>query len=293
MKLVNFYTDSSIAMGLVEGDQVFNLTSASGDDPAFASVGAWLRSGDSSRIKIGALRKVLRSKSATPLPLAGLKHAPMMDLQSRVFCVGLNYADHAAENHLPPPESPIFFPKFAAVIIPHLAEIPLPAITKEVDYEAEFAVIIGQRADRVSETEAHAAIAGYSIMNDVSARDMQRKDKQWFRAKNCNGFGPLGPWMVTADEVPDPLTLDIALRLNGETLQKSNTSNLVFSPAALIAYLSQTLVLQPGDIISTGTPAGVGFHRQPQIFLRDGDRIEIEVSSIGILENTVTSEKPK
>jgi 2-keto-4-pentenoate hydratase/2-oxohepta-3-ene-1,7-dioic acid hydratase in catechol pathway len=293
MKLLNFYSDSGIAMGLVEGDRVFNLTSASGNNPAFASVGAWLRSGDSSLSNIRAIRDRLKTSNAASVPFASLQHASMMERDARVFCVGLNYADHAAENNLPPPESPIFFPKFAAVVIPHLAEIPLPAISNQIDYEAEFVVVIGQTADRVSEEEAHACIAGYSIMNDVSARDMQRLDKQWFRAKNCNGFGPLGPWMVTADDVPDPLTLDIALRLNGETLQKSNTSNLVFSPAALISFLSQTLVLEPGDIISTGTPAGIGSMRRPQIFLKDGDRVEIEVSSIGVLENVVVSAKPK
>jgi len=171
------------------------------------------------------------------------------------------------------------------VVIPHKAGIPIPKTSQQVDYEAEFALVIGRRADCVSEAEALACIAGYTIMNDVSARDFQFKDKQWFRGKNCNGFGPMGPWMVTADNVPDPLALDISLRLNGETLQHSNTRNLVFSPAALVSELSQSLVLEPGEVISTGTPAGIGFHRKPQVFLKPGDRMEIEVEGIGILEN--------
>jgi len=277
MKLLNFYSEAGEkALGAVEGDRVYNLTSA-----GFASVGALLRGGDAALAKARELRK----DPAQSVPLAEVKLAPLVEPDARVFCVGLNYADHAAENNLPPPSSPIFFAKLASVVIPHKAGIPIPKSSQQVDYEAEFALVIGRRADCVSEAEALACIAGYTIMNDVSARDFQFKDKQWFRGKNCNGFGPMGPWVVTADSVPDPLALDISLRLNGETLQNSNTRNLVFSPAALVSTLSQSLVLEPGDVISTGTPAGIGFHRKPQVFLKPGDRMEIEVSGIGILEN--------
>jgi len=277
MKLLNFYSEAGEkALGAVEGDRVYDLTGA-----GFASVGALLRGGDAALAKARELRKT----PAQSVPLADVKLAPLVEPDARVFCVGLNYADHAAENNLPPPSSPIFFAKLASVVIPHKAGIPIPKSSQQVDYEAEFALVIGRRADCVSETEALACIAGYTIMNDVSARDFQFKDKQWFRGKNCNGFGPMGPWMVTADSVPDPLALDISLRLNGETLQHSNTRNLVFSPAALVSTLSQSLVLEPGDVISTGTPAGIGFHRKPQVFLKPGDRMEIEVSGIGILEN--------
>ena len=277
MKLLNYYSEAGEkALGAVESDRVYNLTSA-----GFASLGALLRGGDAAVEKARELRK----DPAQSVPLADVKHAPLVEPDARVFCVGLNYADHAAENNLPPPSSPIFFSKLAAVVIPHKAGIPIPKTSQQVDYEAEFALVIGRRADCVSEAEALACIAGYTIMNDVSARDFQFKDKQWFRGKNCNGFGPMGPWMVTADSVPDPLALDISLRLNGETLQHSNTRNLVFPPAALVSTLSQSLVLEPGDVISTGTPAGIGFHRKPQVFLKPGDKMEIEVSGIGILEN--------
>ena len=277
MKLLNYYSEAGVkALGAVEGDRVYNLTSA-----GFATLGALLRGGDAALAKARELLKT----PAQSVPLADVKHAPLVERDARVFCVGLNYADHAAENNLPPPSSPIFFSKLAAVVIPHKTGIPIPKSSQQVDYEAEFALVIGRRADCVSEAEALACIAGYTIMNDVSARDFQFKDKQWFRGKNCNGFGPMGPWMVTADNVPDPLALDISLRLNGETLQHSNTRNLVFSPAALVSTLSQSLVLEPGDVISTGTPAGIGFHRKPQVFLKPGDRMEIEVSGIGILEN--------
>jgi acylpyruvate hydrolase len=277
MKLLNFYSEAGEkALGAVEGDRVYDLTRA-----GFASLGALLRGGDAALTKARELLKT----PAQSVPLADVKHAPLVERDARVFCVGLNYADHAAENNLPPPSSPIFFAKLASVVIPHKAGIAIPKTSQQVDYEAEFALVIGRRADCVSEAEALACIAGYTIMNDVSARDFQFKDKQWFRGKNCNGFGPMGPWMVTADSVPDPLALDISLRLNGETLQHSNTKNLVFSPAALVSTLSQSLVLEPGDVISTGTPAGIGFHRKPQVFLKPGDRMEIEVSGIGILEN--------
>lgn len=285
MKLLNYCNEGGDkALGLVEGDRVFDLTSA-----GFASVGALLRGGEAALAAARELRDRLTQSSGESLPLTGLRHASLVEADARVFCVGLNYADHAAENNLPPPSSPIFFSKLAAVVIPHKTGIPIPKSSQQVDYEAEFAVVIGRRADRASEAEARACIAGYTIMNDVSARDFQFKDKQWFRGKNCNGFGPMGPWVVTADSVADPLALDISLRLNGETLQRSSTRNLVFGPEALVSALSQTLVLEPGDVISTGTPAGVGFHRKPQVFLRAGDRVEVEVSGIGVLENFVVA----
>jgi 2-keto-4-pentenoate hydratase/2-oxohepta-3-ene-1,7-dioic acid hydratase in catechol pathway len=290
MKLLNFHTaGSGTALGIVDADRVFNLTAAAGGDPAFSSVTAWLRAGG--HIEDGT-RELL--KSAGPgIPLADIRHAPLVDRDCQLFCVGLNYADHAAENNLPPPETPIFFTKLASVVIPHLADIPLPAGPHQVDYEAEMAVVVGRRADRVSPDEARHCIAGYTIMNDVSARDLQRNDKQWFRGKNCNGFGPLGPWLVTAGDVADPHNLDISLRLNGEVRQHSNTRNLIFTPEALVSILSQTLVLEPGDVISTGTPAGVGFHCKPQVFLQPGDRVEIAVEGIGVLENGVVNQQEK
>lgn len=285
MRLLNFYPNSGsgTALGIVTGDRVHNLTAAAGGDPAFASVTAWLRGGKEARNRTSA---VLQS-AGDGMSLGGLRHAPLVDRDCQLFCVGLNYADHAAENNLPPPETPIFFAKLPSVVIPHGMPIPLPPGPHQVDYEAEMAVFIGQRADRVSPQEARACIAGYTIMNDVSARDLQRNDKQWFRGKNCNGFGPLGPWLVTPEELADPGHLEISLRLNGEVRQRSNTKNLIFSPQALVSILSQTLVLEAGDVISTGTPAGVGFHCNPQVFLKSGDRVEIEVEGIGVLENGV------
>src|ERR1051326_8938086 len=217
MKLLNFYNAAGQrSMGLVQGDRVFDMFAASGQLPEFSSVGAWLRSGETGAKAVAEVRERAVSDGLSVSP-SGLRHAPLIEGDARIFCVGLNYADHAAENNLPPPESPVFFSKLAAVVIPHLAAIPIPSAAPAlVDYEAEVAVMIGKRADRVDESAAKSCIAGYSIMNDVTARDLQRADKQWFRGKNCNGFGPLGPWLVTSDDIADPRNLDITLHVNGE-----------------------------------------------------------------------------
>ncbi len=286
MKLLNFYSgDEIIHLGVVDGQRVIDLTIGGRGNPALASVTAWLRGGAMARTETETL---LRERGkAGALALAELRHAPLVDRDCRIFCVGLNYADHAAENNLAPPSSPVFFSKLAAVVIPHGAAIPLPLVGDLVDYEAEFAVVIGRRASAVSEAEAANCVGGYTIMNDVTARDLQRQDGQWFRSKNCNGFGPMGPWLVTADEIREPGNLVIALRLNGQGRQRSNTRQLVFPPAALVSRLSQTLTLEPGDVISTGTPAGIGAKQNPPAFLQPGDSIEIEVAGIGVLENSV------
>lgn len=294
MKLTNILNAAGErALALVEDDRLYDLAKASGNKPEFTSLGRWLHAGDAARLEADKLRKQLLRDSSAGVSFHEAKLAPMVDCDARIFCVGLNYADHAAENNLPAPESPIFFTKLTQVVVPHGAEVPLPAISKQVDYEAEVAVILGRRADRVSEQEAEGRIAGYSIMNDVSARDLQRLDKQWFRGKSCNGFGPLGPWMVTLDALANPKNMEITLRHNGSELQHSNTKNLVFTPARLISILSQTLVLEPGDVLSTGTPAGIGFHRNPQVFMQPGDRVEIEVEGVGVLANTFVAEPPK
>ena len=288
MRLLNFYTSGGeVHLGVVQGENVFDLTAAAGEGPEFRSLSDWLRAGKPARHRTDEL---LGNGSASGYPLtalATLRHAPLVSRDSHIFCVGLNYADHAAENNLPPPSSPIFFAKLSSVVIPHGTAIPLPAASDQIDYEAEMAVVLGMEADCVSEAEAEECIAGCTIMNDVSARDLQRSDKQWFRGKNCNGFGPLGPWLVTADEVPDIGDLEITLKLNGRVRQHSNTRQLVFPPAALISRLSQTLKLEPGDVISTGTPAGIGSKQTPPSFLKEGDQIQIEISGIGTLQNTV------
>jgi len=293
MKLLNFYnSDKKLHLGAAENDRVFDLSSAIPVDPAFRSVVDFVREGGRA---IQSAKDALRRHTTNASlwhSFAALEHGPLIPRDCRIFAVGLNYADHAAENQLPPPESPIIFDKLSSNITPHNQSVPLPIGSTQVDYEAEFAFMLGRPVSRVSEIEAAQCIAGYTIMNDVTARDFQMQDKQWFRGKNCNGFSPLGPYLVTADEIADPGNLQISFRLNGRTMQHSNTRQLFFGPARLIAFLSQTLMLEAGDVVTTGTPGGIGYFCKPQVFLKAGDVLEVEVESIGVLRNTMSGPKP-
>lgn len=205
----------------------------------------------------------------------------------KLVCVGLNYRDHAAESKVPVPEHPVLFSKFTTSVIASGDPIVLPVSSEKVDYEAELAVVVGRRAKRASRDEAARAILGYTIVNDVSARDFQFGDGQWQRGKSCDTFAPMGPWIATSDEVADPQRLGIRLRVNGQTLQSSNTDQMVFGAVDLVAYISETITLEPGDVIATGTPSGVGFARQPPIFLKSGDVVEVEIDGLGVLKNPV------
>jgi acylpyruvate hydrolase len=205
----------------------------------------------------------------------------------KITCLGLNYADHAREQGIEPPSQPIYFLKSGNTICGPHDPIVLPPNSSQVDYEAEFAVVIGKSGRRIPEDKALDYVAGYTILHDVSARDMQFGDKQWYRGKSCDTFAPIGPWIVTAEEVSDPHNLRISLTLNGETMQDSNTSNLIFKIPYLISYLSQSVTWEPGDLISTGTPPGVGVFRKPPVFLKAGDSVSITVEGIGTLTNAV------
>jgi 2-keto-4-pentenoate hydratase/2-oxohepta-3-ene-1,7-dioic acid hydratase in catechol pathway len=290
MKLLNFFAnDGAIHLGYVQGAFVVDLTEMFPRENSFRSVARWLRASEEVRKLTGESLQQACAGRSPELALEHLNLAPLVDPDCRIFCVGLNYTDHAAENRLVPPESPIFFAKLVSTVTPHGKPIPLPRGSAQVDYEAELAFVVGRRAQRLSENAARSSIAGYTIMNDVTARDLQMRDGQWFRGKNCDGFAPLGPWLITSDEVTDPDGLEITLRLNGEERQHSNTRNLFFKPPKLLSFLSQTLTLEPGDVISTGTPAGVGYHRKPQVFLQPGDVVEIEIAGIGTLRNPVAA----
>jgi 2-keto-4-pentenoate hydratase/2-oxohepta-3-ene-1,7-dioic acid hydratase in catechol pathway len=216
-------------------------------------------------------------------------HAPV-PRPGKLVCVGLNYRDHAAESKMPVPERPVLFSKFTTAVIGSGDPILLPVSSEKVDYEAELAVVVGRRAKRANRDEAARAILGYTIVNDVTARDFQFGDGQWQRGKSCDTFAPMGPWIVTADEVPDPQRLGIRLRVNGQTLQSSNTDQMVFGAVDLVAYISETITLEPGDVIATGTPPGVGFARQPPVFLKRGDLVEVEIDGLGVLANPVEAD---
>ncbi len=215
---------------------------------------------------------------------------PPVAQPEKIICVGLNYRDHAAESGMQIPTEPVIFSKYRNALVGAAGPVILPSNSGQVDYEAELAVVIGRRAKRVSEDEAAACIGGYTIMNDVSARDWQFRSSQWLSGKSFDTFAPCGPFFVTPDEVPDPQDLNIRLTLNGRIMQDSNTSNLIFGVPALISYISQILTLQPGDIISTGTPSGVGFARRPQVFLRPGDVVEIEIENVGRMRHSCLAE---
>lgn len=225
-------------------------------------------------------------------PLEGVALNAPVTKPGKILAVGLNYAAHAAEQKKEAPSSPLIFSKCVTALIGPEDSIILPRITEKPDYEAELAVVIGREAKDVKARDAYDYVAGYTIMNDVTARDLQRSESQWARAKGLDTFAPCGPWLVTTEEIPDPHTLDIRLLMNGEVRQDSNTSDLIFKVPQLIEFISQDLTLRPGDIISTGTPSGVGVHRNPPAFLREGDVIEIFIERIGTLRSGVRG-RPK
>jgi 2-keto-4-pentenoate hydratase/2-oxohepta-3-ene-1,7-dioic acid hydratase in catechol pathway len=208
----------------------------------------------------------------------------------KIICIGLNYRDHAEEAKMPIPETPTVFAKWANTVTGHMHPIVLPKNSVKPDYEAELAVVIGRRGRHIAESDWRDHVFGYTILNDVSARDFQMATSQWTIGKTFDTFAPMGPWIVTADEIEDPGALKISLTLNGEVMQDSSTSNLIFGIPRLIAYLSSVMTLDPGDIISTGTPAGVGFARKPPRWLRAGDTVSVKVEGIGELVNPVIAE---
>jgi 2-keto-4-pentenoate hydratase/2-oxohepta-3-ene-1,7-dioic acid hydratase in catechol pathway len=252
-----------------------------------------LEYGETWRVALGSAAAGLAALPRKQLPkglfllLSRARLRAPIDMPGKITCVGLNYSDHAQEVGMKSPSSPIFFLKSANTISGPGEPIILPPNSTQVDYEAELAVVIGKRGRRIPENEAHEYIAGYTIMNDVSARDMQFGDQQWFRGKSCDTFAPMGPWIVTREEVADPHQLRISLDLNGERMQDSNTANLIFKIPQLISFLSQSVTWEVGDLILTGTPSGVGISRKPPVFVKAGDIITISVDKIGCLTNPV------
>jgi len=206
---------------------------------------------------------------------------------SKILAIGRNYVDHAIEGGAAPPAAPLLFNKLPNSLSAHNAPIVLPDISQKVDYEAELAVVIGRRARRVSEAKALDYVFGYTMINDVSARDLQFGDGQWTRGKGLDTFAPLGPFITTRDEIADVQALKIEGRLNGKVMQSSNTGKMIFKVAYLISYLSQGMTLEPGDVIATGTPEGVGVFRDPPVLLKAGDVYEVEIEGLGTLRNQV------
>ena len=234
-----------------------------------------------------ALAEAAAELSSSGMPLDDLHLGPPIPDPDKILCMGLNYRDHAEESGLDLPKTPMFFTKFRNSLIGPNDEIRLPGVSEMIDYEAELAVVIGRRARNVSSAEALDYVAGAMALNDVSARDLQVQVSQWTLGKAIDTFAPCGPALVLSDEISDLQALGIRARVNGETLQDANTSLMVFGVAEAIAFLTRVMTLEPGDIIATGTPAGVGQSRDPPVWLHDGDVVEIEIDGIGTLRNPV------
>jgi acylpyruvate hydrolase len=220
-----------------------------------------------------------------------VKLRPVVPRPGKIICVGLNYRAHVEEGVFDVPDYPVLFPKFADALIGAGAPVLLPPESEAVDYEGELAFVIGRSVRRVSDDEALAAIAGYTVANDVTMRDYQYRTHQWLAGKSWAASTPLGPYLVTPDEVGDPQALDISLTLNGETMQSSNTSRFIFDLPTLVETISEFTPLHPGDVVLTGTPEGVGYRREPKVLLRDGDSMVVEIERVGRLETPVAAER--
>ncbi len=282
MKLVSFLQDDQPRIGLVRGDELVDLSDADSSLPRCMK--ALLEMGPEGLERV----RTFAEAPATQL----LKHAkllPPVSHPEKVICVGVNYADHAAESGMEPPSEPVIFNKFPTTLRAYGDEIVLPALSSEVDYEAELVVVIGTGGKDIQKERALDHVAGYTCGNDVSARDWQKGKPggQWLLGKSFDSFGPTGPVLVTADEIKDPGKLAIRCRLNGQTMQDSCTDQLIFPVDELIAYVSSVATLKPGDLLFTGTPPGVGMARSPAVFLQPGDQVEVEIERIGLLRNLV------
>ena len=288
MRLATIQTDAGPRAAIRDGDYFIDLHTS---DPSLPASVRQLLAMDAAERKAAVLG-VTRRRDAFRVPAdAATLLAPVPDPQ-KVICVGLNYRDHAAESGVPIPKEPVLFSKFPTALVGPGANIVLPKVSSKVDYEAELVIVIGQRGRHLTEQNAMAHVAGYTVGHDVSARDWQlEKDgKQWMVGKTFDTFAPTGPVLVTTDDIPDPHRLNISLRLNGQTMQRSNTDQMIFSVAQLLAYISQVFTLEPGDLIFTGTPPGVGMARKPPVFLKPGDVCEVEIQDIGVLRNPVVAE---
>lgn len=223
------------------------------------------------------------------IPLGGVRLGPPLSGLGKIVACGLNYRAHAAEMGDALPSTPLLFAKAPTAVAGPTDDLMLPPETwsTAVDYEVELGVVIGHPCHEVSVEDARGFIAGYTIVNDVTARDIQRREGQWFRAKSYDGFCPVGPWLVTADEVPDPQDLSLSTRVNGQLRQHSNTNDMVFSVAELISFISHSMTLMPGDLVATGTPSGIGAGMTPPTFLRAGDVVELAIESLGTQRYTV------
>jgi 2-keto-4-pentenoate hydratase/2-oxohepta-3-ene-1,7-dioic acid hydratase in catechol pathway len=279
MRIVTYRADRGNRAGVLVGDGIVDASEALGGE---GSTVRELLASD----RVEELRSAAESTSAS-VALADVELLPPVPDPDKILCIGLNYREHAAEAGIDPPETPTFFAKFRNALAPAGATVQLPAASSKVDYEAEVAFVIGRRCREVAEVEAGGYVAGYMLFNDLSARDLQFATPQWMPGKVFDGSAPCGPALVTPDEAGAPEGIEFTLDLNGERMQEASTSDLIFSVAELIARLSRWMTLEPGDIVSTGTPSGVGSVRKPRVWLKPGDEIVISSPTLGELRTTI------
>lgn len=290
MKIVGFESSEGLRLGVVEGDNVIDLQAVDAKVPANLADVLKQNNGD-----LKLLRDLAkRAPASARKPLKGLKYGLPVARPGKVICLGLNYMEHVKEgmNRDNVPKFPTIFMRCQTSLVPHQQAIIRPKVTETLDYEAEMVVIVGKRARHLTVDNAYSCIAGFSVFNEGSVREFQRKTTQWDMGKNFDHTGGFGPWMITADEVPPGgKGLKIQTRLNGQTMQSDNTNNMMFPVAETIAYVTQGMTLEPGDVIVTGTPSGVGFARKPPVWMKQGDTCEVDIEGIGVLVNPIEDEK--
>jgi acylpyruvate hydrolase len=285
MKLVTFTHNGNTRLGALRGGQeIVDLNQADSRLPA--DILAFLEAGERALKLAGDA--IVQAKQT--IPLTSVKLNAPIPRPGKILCIGLNYADHAAESGQPIPQFPVVFAKYGNTVISPGESIVLPRVSQQVDYEAELGFVIGKRGRYISEADALSYVAGYLPINDVSARDYQNRTSQWTMGKTFDTFAPIGPALVTSDEVPDPHNLKISLTIGDEVLQDSNTKQLIFGIPQLVASLSEVMTLEPGDVVSTGTPPGVGFAQKPPRFLKPGDVVSVIIEGLGTLTNPVVGE---
>jgi 2-keto-4-pentenoate hydratase/2-oxohepta-3-ene-1,7-dioic acid hydratase in catechol pathway len=292
MKIVGFEFEKSVRLGVVEGDQVIDLQEA--DEKAPTDLAEWLKRHDGDLAPMAELAR--RAPPAARRPLKGITYALPVARPGKIVCLGLNYLEHVKEGSQRDniPQFPTIFLRVLTSIVPHETPIVRPRVSETLDYEAELIVVIGKRAKHLSKNDALSCIAGYSCGNEGSVREFQRKTTQWDMGKNFDRTGAFGPWMVTADELPPGgKGLKIESRLNGKVMQSDNTDNMMFPVPETLAYITQGITLEPGDILLTGTPSGVGHARKPPVWMKAGDVCEIEIEGIGVLRNPIEDERAR
>jgi len=291
MKLVTFSTNGSNSRigALQKRDERHVIIDLCRAEPRLATAMIPFLEGGTPALAL-ARDAIEKADASDVLELSDVNLEAPIPQPGKIICIGLNYRDHAAESKLPIPDFPTVFSKYANAAVGPGAPIIIPQVTDKVDYEGELAFVIGKQGRYIPEAKAMDHVAGYMAFNDVSARDFQMRTSQWTMGKTFDTFAPMGPALVTADEIQEPHDLDIRVKIGEEVLQSSNTRHLIFSIPKLVAYLSQAMTLDPGDVVATGTPSGVGFARQPPRFLRPGDVVRVEIEGIGSLENPVAAE---